>query len=50
MTKYIHSINVYDSVVVFDKKFKKTKPHSMSSPGNSLPHEKNPSGNLNLDY
>jgi hypothetical protein len=50
MTKYIHSINVYDSVVVFDKKFKKTKPHSMSSPGNSLPPEKNPSGNLNLDY
>lgn len=50
ITKYVHSINVYDSVVVFEKKFKKTKPYSIGSPGNSLPAEKSPSENLNLDY
>lgn len=50
ITKYVNSITVYDSVVVFEKKFKKTKPYSIGSPGNSLPPEKNPSENLELEH
>jgi 23S rRNA U2552 (ribose-2'-O)-methylase RlmE/FtsJ len=50
MTKYVNNINIYDSVIVFEKKFKKTIPYSIGSPGNSLPPHKNPSDNLDLNY
>jgi hypothetical protein len=48
-TKYLNNISIYDSIIVFEKKFRKTKPISLYSSGDGNFPESNPSENINLD-
>jgi len=48
-TKYINNITLYDSVVIFEKKFKKTKPQSIYSFGNGDLPKIDPLTNINLN-
>ncbi len=48
-TKHLNNISIYDSIIVYEKKFRKTKPVSLYSLGNGNFPESNPSENINLD-
>lgn len=47
--KYLNNITIYDSVIVFEKKFKKTKPISLTTSGNGNTPERYVEGNINLE-